>query len=233
MAVCVWNVKPAPIPNAPLPNRASRVKALSPRSDVAGVVLAGGLGRRMGRDKTGLRLREGEADFISRAAALLARVVVDVRVGCRADQAERAARAGRPLTPDLTPGGGVLCAVQSCLRHLERPCLVIPCDMPFLTEGVLLALLAARDEGLAAGCPPGVTLFRRAETGRLEPMVAVYEPAGLPFLDAASARGDYGLFRALPPERRIYLDYDEKDDWMFYNVNTPADLEAARRARLP
>ena len=62
---------------------------------------------------------------------------------------------------------------------------------------------------------------------------AVYEPAGLPFLDAASARGDYGLFRALPPERRIYLDYDEKDDWMFYNVNTPADLEAARRARLP
>ena len=147
--------------------------------------------------------------------------------------AERAARAGRPLTPDLTPGGGVLCAVQSCLRHLERPCLVIPCDMPFLTEGVLLALLAARDEGLAAGCPPGVTLFRRAETGRLEPMVAVYEPAGLPFLDAASARGDYGLFRALPPERRIYLDYDEKDDWMFYNVNTPADLEAARRARLP
>ena len=156
-----------------------------------------------------------------------------MRVGCRADQAERAARAGRPLTPDLTPGGGVLCAVQSCLRHLERPCLVIPCDMPFLTEGVLLALLAARDEGLAAGCPPGVTLFRRAETGRLEPMVAVYEPAGLPFLDAASARGDYGLFRALPPERRIYLDYDEKDDWMFYNVNTPADLEAARRARLP
>ena len=160
MAVCVWNVKPAPIPNAPLPNRASRVKALSPRSDVAGVVLAGGLGRRMGRDKTGLRLREGEADFVSRAAALLARVVVDVRVGCRADQAERAARAGRPLTPDLTPGGGVLCAVQSCLRHLERPCLVIPCDMPFLTEGVLLALLAARDEGLAAGCPPGVTLFQ-------------------------------------------------------------------------
>ena len=58
------------------------MKALSPRSDVAGVVLAGGLGRRMGRDKTGLRLREGEADFISRAAALLARVVVDVRVGC-------------------------------------------------------------------------------------------------------------------------------------------------------
>ena len=157
------------------------MKALSPRSDVAGVVLAGGLGRRMGRDKTGLRLREGEADFISRAAALLARVVVDVRVGCRADQAERAARAGRPLTPDLTPGGGVLCAVQSCLRHLERPCLVIPCDMPFLTEGVLLALLAARDEGLAAGCPPGVTLFRRAETGRLEPMWPCTSPPGCRF----------------------------------------------------
>ncbi len=233
MAACAWNVKTVPIPNAPLPNRANRVGVLSPRPDVAGVVLAGGLGRRMGRDKTGLRLREGEADFVSRAAALLARVAVDVRVSCRADQAERAARAGRPPALDLTPEGGVLCAVRSCLRHLGRPCLVIPCDMPFLTEGALLALLAARDEGLAAGCPPGVTLFRRAETGWLEPMVAVYEPAGLPFLDAAAARGDYGLFRALPPERRLYLDYGENDKWMFYNVNTPADLEVARHVRLP
>lgn len=205
----------------------------APRADVTGVVLAGGLGRRMGRDKTGLRLRAGEDDFISRAVALLARVVVDVRVSCRADQVARAARAGRPLVPDLAPGGGVLCAVLSCLRLLHSPCLVIPCDMPFLTEEALLALLTARDEGLAAGCAPGVALYRRAESGRLEPMVAVYEPAGLPFLDAAAARGDYALFRALPRERRICLDYRESARRIFYNINTPADLEAARHIACP
>lgn len=199
-----------------------------PRSDVSGVVLAGGLGRRMGRDKTGLRLRAGDGDFITRAAALLARVTVDVRVSCRADQAERAARVGLPLVPDLAPGGGVLRAVQSCLRHLLRPCLVIPCDMPFLTEDALLALLVLRDGGRAAGRPPGVTLYRRMETQWLEPMVAVYEPESLPFLDEAVARGDYGLFRALPPERRLYLDYTENNSYMFYNVNTPDDLEIAR-----
>ncbi|MCH5278142.1 MAG: molybdenum cofactor guanylyltransferase [Desulfovibrionaceae bacterium] len=210
------------------------------RSDVTGVVLAGGLGRRMGRDKTALRLRGGEADFLSRAAALLARVTLDVRVSCRADQARRATRAGRPLLPDAAPDAfapgpadGVMHALQSCLRSLERPCLVIPCDMPFLTEDTLLALLAARDAGLAAGRGPGVTLYRSAESGRLEPTVAVYEPAALPYLDAAAARAERSLFRALPPERRVCLEYAARDARIFSNINTPADLEAARRGALP
>lgn len=201
------------------------------RSDVSGVVLAGGLGRRMGRDKTALRLRGDEADFLSRAADLLSRVVVDVRVSCRAHQAERAARVGRPPLPDAGRPGGVLGAVRSCLRCLERPCLIIPCDMPFLAEGTLLALLAARDAGLTAGREPGVTLYRRAESGRLEPTVAVYEPAALPYLDEAAARGEYSLFRALPPERRVCVDYGECEAGIFANINSPADLEAARGGR--
>lgn len=200
-----------------------------PGRGVLGVALAGGRARRMGRDKTSLRLRAGEENFLERATGLLARVTDEVRVSCRADQAEGLARAGYIPLPDRAPGGKALHVVHSVLITVQRPCLIIPCDMPLLAENTLLALLECRERALAAGRRPAVTLYRREGTGYLQTLVAVYEPACLPFFERALAAGDYGLYGAVPPERRECLDYGGNEERLFYNVNTPEELEFVRR----
>lgn len=196
------------------------------------MVLAGGLGRRMGRDKTALRLPGDADDFLARAVHLLEQVTDDVRVSCRDDMPERLARAGgRPVLPDLLPGAGALPAVFSVLRQVRRPCLIIPCDMPFLTAGALRALLERRAALRAGGNFPLVTAWRRAADGFTETLTAVYEPESLPWFEDAMARQDYGLFRVVPPERRAFLDYGPELAEQFRNVNTPADWANALRRR--
>jgi molybdopterin-guanine dinucleotide biosynthesis protein A len=192
--------------------------------DVTGVVLAGGEGKRLGRDKTSLRLPGMDRDFLGGAAGLLARVLEDVRVSCRADQLPARA-GGLPVLPDLHPGKGALCAVHSALIHTGRPCLILACDMPFMREDLLLALLDARRLR-----PPDAvqTLWRRASDGAVEPLAAVYEPHALPLLEQAIRRGEYRLRRAIPPELRHCLDYDGDQAEAFFNVNFPQDLETAR-----
>jgi molybdopterin-guanine dinucleotide biosynthesis protein A len=193
--------------------------------DVTGVVLAGGRGRRLGRDKTTLRLPDMAQDFLDRTAGLLARVLSDVRVSCRADMPEGPAGAGPyPLLPDRHPGGGALRAVCSSLFHTGRPCLVLACDLPFMREDLLLALLEARRR------PGSVvqTVWRRIPDGVLEPLVAVYEPQALPVLEQAIQRGEYSLIRAMPPDMRRCLDYGEEQRIAFLNVNCPEDWETAR-----
>lgn len=197
-------------------------------SGVVGVVLAGGRGSRLGMDKTTLRLPDCERDFMTRAAELLSRVVADVRVSCRADMPDRLARAGRfPVVPDLFPGEGVLRAVYSILKQVSRPCLIIPCDMPFLPEGVLRVLLERRLRR-TGDFHPVLTAYRQKETGFVETLVAVYEPESLPFFERALARGDYSLYRVVPPERRDCVDYGEEWAAAFQNINRPEDLENAR-----
>jgi molybdopterin-guanine dinucleotide biosynthesis protein A len=194
--------------------------------EVTGVVLAGGMGRRLGRDKTRLRLPDRDQDFLARTAGVLAAVLSDVRVSCRADLPERLTRAGAyPILPDHYPGGGALCAVYSALRHTGRPCLILACDLPFMREDVLVALLEARQQRPAASVQ---TVWRKISDGALEPLASVYEPQALPLLAQAIQRGEYSLVRALPPALRHCLDYGAEQAIAFHNVNFPRDFEAAQ-----
>ncbi|MDR1125296.1 MAG: molybdenum cofactor guanylyltransferase [Deltaproteobacteria bacterium] len=205
--------------------RRAKTGGLPEYGDVTGVVLAGGMGRRLGRDKTALRLPDREQDFLVRTAGILASVLSDVRVSCRDDLPERLARAGSyPILPDHYPGGGALRAVYSALRHTGRPCLILACDMPFMREDLLVALLEARRRRPATI----VQTLWRSPDGTLEPLAAVYEPQALSLLEQAIQRNEYRLARSIPPELRHYLDYSAKQAAAFHNVNFPRDFETAQ-----
>ena len=79
---------------------------------IAGVVLAGGRSRRMGRDKSLLRLGGDTAPtLLERSIVLLRPLCEQVWVSCRAGQTY----AGQTCVPDLLPASGPICGVHAAL----------------------------------------------------------------------------------------------------------------------
>lgn len=110
---------------------------LAPVAGVAGILLTGGASRRMGTDKATLVI-EGEtcARRVGRLLAQVASVALEVGPG----------HSGLPVVAEPRPGNGPLVALAAAADELGRmghhgPALVLACDLPMLSEG-LLRLLA-------------------------------------------------------------------------------------------
>jgi len=130
-------------------------------------------------------------------------------------------------TPDNRPGFGSLGGIYTAVTAGSGPVLCVAWDMPFVPEGLLRALV----DGAEAG---NYDAFLPASSGRrgLEPLCAVYGPACAP---AIARRLDDGDLKAISfhadvrvgilslANVRTFGDPDE----LFFNVNTPADLERA------
>ena len=193
-----------------------------------GVVLAGGRSTRLGQDKVRLRLPGDGRDMLARTADLLAACTDGVVISCRAPDAgeETLALPGIRSIPDAEPGLGPLGGVWSALRELRQPILVLSCDLPFMDGPTLRRLLDAREARL-----PGtiMTTYQQEETGFIEALVAVYEPACLPWFDAAWEQGIRKFSVVIPEELRTHVPYSRSEALPFFNINYPADFEIARR----
>lgn len=190
---------------------------------VLGLVLAGGKSTRLGRDKAVEIV--GGRPLLAAVVELVAGAVGDVAVSGR-DPAPLGIRV--PWLADAVPGLGPAGGILTALEAYGRPVLTVSCDLPFLNRRTLADLLAARRTR-----PEGalMTTYRRTDTGYVESLVAVYEPAGAGALRRAVDAGVYRLSAAFPPQVRHHLDYDPDDPEAarpFFNVNYPRDLDLAR-----
>jgi molybdopterin-guanine dinucleotide biosynthesis protein A len=185
-----------------------------------GLVLAGGLGIRLGRDK-------GEVDYhgMPQAAytfALLARHCERTRISVRdRKQAQTATYRELPVVTDAVgvegPGAGLIAAFRLAPRSAW---LVVAADMPFVDDELLASLVAERDIACLA------TAFLHPD-GTPEPLCTIWEPASLPLLESSPV--PLSLRRLLEGAgvRRLV----PRDPTRLTSVNTVAE-EAAARARL-
>ena len=167
----------------------------------------------------------------AKAAALLAgRPLVDYPLAAARDAELTAvvvAKAASPLPvldvecwPEPAEPVHPLCGLVHALERADgRPLVAVAGDLPFVT-GALLKWLAAQDDGPAATVP--------VVDGRLQPLLARYEPRALEPLRAAlaalgSVRDAVG---ALAPRLVELSDFGDPARLTF-NVNTPADLARA------
>lgn len=131
---------------------------------------------------------------------------------------------GLTVVPDVVPGmgslGGILTAVESL-----GAVVCVAWDMPFV-PAALLARLAAGLAGADAVLPESGS--RRG----VEPLCAAYGPACAGAIRAALARGDqraigfHGDVRVSRLPAAEVLKYGDPDV-LFFNVNTPDDLQQA------
>jgi molybdopterin-guanine dinucleotide biosynthesis protein A len=192
---------------------------------VFGLVLAGGRSTRMGRDKAALEF-DGRSQ-LARAFALLAPLTARCFVSVRADQRDDPLRADYPQIIDLPNGmegpvGGIRAAQ---LAHPEAAWLVVACDLPLLDAATLQHLLASRDPARLA------TAYRSSRDGLPEPLCAIWEPASAGPLAAYLAGARTCPRKFLIESDTLLLDQPRPES--LDNVNTPAELAAAREAARP
>ena len=194
---------------------------------IAGVVLAGGRSRRMGRDKSLLRLGGDTAPtLLERSVALLRPLCEQVWVSCRAGQTY----ARQTCVPDLLPASGPICGVHAALVRARAEgipaVLALSCDLPLMHTGMLRRLVAA----FAASPRQSLMTAFMAPNGWTESLAAIYRVEAAPFLEAAVARGNLKMREAVPLELQCFEKYGAEDARAFFNVNTPQDLQQAATA---
>jgi molybdenum cofactor guanylyltransferase len=192
----------------------------------AGVVLAGGQSRRMGKPKAALTI--GGEPLLGRVARLLLLAVPKVVVVgppevCRLvpDLAVL-----QDLHPQIGPLGGIETGLLSVTADLV---VVVACDMPFINPDLVRAMLRYAQDNPEADV---VALHsqERAGEGMMEHLHAVYRRSCLTAVTSAIAGGSYalhGLFsqlrvQAFPEALTRQLDPSGRST---LNANSPAEWD--------
>ena len=191
------------------------------RSDILGVVLAGGRSRRYGSDKAFAEL--GGVSLVHRAARTL--LPLAGRVVVVANDLDRHSLEGKPVRPDLVSGigplGGLHTAIAWAAEEGLRGAVVLATDMPFVPTPLLEDLVSRLD--LDAAVVPA----SHGPRG-FEPLCAAYDVGCLPAIEAAIERGDRAVISFFPAVDLRILElarvssYGDPDT-MFFNVNRPED----------
>src|ERR1044072_3035158 len=192
--------------------------------DTEGFILVGGFSRRMGEDKS--RLRLGRRTFVEIAAGALATVSNRVSVVGSRPEVETH---GLHVVRDIHEGLGALGGLHAALIASEAPwAAVVSCDLPFVTRELFERLASLRGEDLDAVAPV-------QDDGRPQPLCALYATARC--LDVAKKHIRAGelrpreLLRTVRPRWVQFAELSdlEGSDLFFKNVNTPADYEEAKK----
>ena len=199
-------------------------RAAPTRESITGVVLAGGLGRRMGADGAGddkglrpFRGRPMAAHVIERLAPQVGTLAINANRNVDAWRAF-----GRPVFGDRIAGfAGPLAGLHAAMWHATTPWLVtVPCDSPFLPPDLVERLARALVEADAQ--------VAVARTGaQPHPVFALVDRALRDHLEAFLSTGRRRIDAWYAPLRVAEATFE--DEAAFRNINTADEL--ARWAR--
>ncbi len=183
------------------------------RPAITGLIIAGGLARRMGGSDKGLQLLRGKpmlGHVIERLAPQVDLVVLNANhnAGAYADF-------GLPLLADSVAGyAGPLAGLQAGLAQCATPLLVsAPCDTPFLPLDLVARLYAALDTAQAAVA---------TSTQQRQPIFALYRREVLADLNDFLATGGRKIEQWQGRIATVSVAFE--DAAAFANINTLEEL---------
>ena len=196
-------------------------------NDALCVILAGGLGTRMGGGDKPLKTVGG--------ISILQRVITRLQPQCagvviNANGApERLSAFGLPVIADTITGyagplAGVLAGMEHCAANCPNITLILSAaaDCPFLPGDLCRRLGQARD---AAGADIAVA----ASGGWRHPTIALWPVALAAALAAALERGERKIDRWTADYETVAVEWAIEGFDPFFNANAPEDIQEAER----
>jgi len=196
---------------------------MSGQNKVSGVVLAGGLARRMGLRDKGL-MPFNNRPLVGYALAAMAPLVDELLISANRNQ-EDYKQFGYPVIGDSNPTfDGPLAGILAAMRVAQNTVLlVMPCDSPLVETRHLQRLLAA----LAT---QSVDIALVYDGKRLHPVFAALKTSLSLQTDLQNylQHGERKLENWFNRHSAIKVDFSDTPE-IFANINTPAELQALEK----
>jgi molybdopterin-guanine dinucleotide biosynthesis protein A len=191
---------------------------MNSQTKVAGVILAGGLARRMNNQDKGLVNFKGQP-MVSYALAAMAPVVDRLFINANRNIGKYR-QFGWPVISDRTDSfDGPLAGILSAMMHSDADVLlVMPCDSPLIKTEHLQKLLLTRAEHDAdvAVAFDGI---------RLHPVFLAIKTTLQPNLQDYLADGQRKVAAWVERQRLVRADFSDRPE-IFSNINTMIELSA-------
>lgn len=188
------------------------------REHITGIVLAGGLSRRMGGVDKGLQLLRGRpmiAGVLERLAPQVSEIIINAN-----QNLEQYRAFGRPVVSDEIGGfAGPLAGLHAGFKTARYAYVVtVPCDSPFLPADLVARLFAALQE---RGADLAV-----AKTGdQPHPVFSLCRRSLLPHLTEFLESGGRKVDRWYASLKVVEVLFDDEAE-AFSNINTPDELKS-------
>ena len=197
---------------------------------IAGVVLAGGLSRRMGGGDKALKLLGGRT-ILDRVIARAAPQVGPLALNANGDPG-RFAGTGLAVVPDSVEGfpgplAGVLAGLEWARERGSTHVASFACDAPFLPDDLVSRLWRAIEEN-------GAEIASARSDGREHPVFALWPVALADALRTAVVEEGVRKVDVWTARYRLaHAGFSTAPVDPFFNVNRPEDIEAAEAALNP
>lgn len=189
---------------------------MNKQAKVSGVVLAGGLARRMNKQDKGLVLFNNQA-MITYALQAVAPVVDELFISANRN-IEQYQQFNYPVISDASddfagPLAGVYAALNVCHHDVL---LVMPCDSPFMTTGGLQTLLEERERSQA-------DIAVAFDGERIHPVFIAIKSSLKNSLQNYLAQGERKIDRWFEQHHWVKVDFSANPEF-FSNINTLQQL---------
>lgn len=190
---------------------------------IAGAIIGGGRASRFGGGPKGLA-RVGGVRIIDRVAAALRPHTDSLLIAAGSAEASSWIP-GATAVPDVLRVTASVAGVHAALWASRGDVIAVAWDMPFVSARLVGALRSRLTDGIAAVVP--------RVAGRAEPLCAAYSGGVISAIEGQVDGGTLALneiLRAIGPI--AWLEGEDLQrlgdpDVMFFNVNSPSDLERA------
>jgi molybdopterin-guanine dinucleotide biosynthesis protein A len=183
---------------------------------ITGVILAGGLGRRMGGVNKGLQLLNGKT-LVLHVTERLAPQVDELLINVNQNTEQYAAFGHRIVADQIPDFAGPLAGLHAALSAAAHPLVATaPCDSPFLPEDLIFRLfsaLTATDADLAVA-----RTFEQPH-----PVFCLCKRDVLPHLSEFLAGGGRKFDRWYATLKVVEVAFDDEAE-AFENINTREEL---------